>query len=136
MHRAYPLTRDTLPADYGRSDLGRFDPSWIAQARKRVASAKDSWSAVAGGEMHRLNGLIEQFSLVADSLKRLVPGGERLGEALSQAVTQTVHGGVAPPPALAMEVATSVLYVEAALEDNAFGPVSYTHLTLPTNSRV
>ena len=121
VHRAYPLTRDTLPADYGRSDLGRFDPSWIAQARKRVASAKDSWSAVAGGEMHRLNGLIEQFSLVADSLKRLVPGGERLGEALSQAVTQTVHGGVAPPPALAMEVATSVLYVEAALEDNAFG---------------
>jgi len=48
VHRAYPLTRDTLPADYGRSDLGRFDPSLIAQARKRVASAKDSWSAVAG----------------------------------------------------------------------------------------
>ena len=36
------------------SVLGRFDPAWIAQARKRVAAAKEVWSAVAGGEMHRL----------------------------------------------------------------------------------
>jgi chemosensory pili system protein ChpA (sensor histidine kinase/response regulator) len=59
------------PVDYLASVLGRFDPAWIAQARKRVSSAKESWSAVAGGEMHRMPGLTEQFSLVGDSLKRL-----------------------------------------------------------------
>ncbi len=120
VRRAYPLTRDAVPADYNEVVLGRYDPAWITQARKRVATAKDSWSAVAGGEMHRLPGLNEQFTLVADSLKRLVPGGEVLGDALSHAVAQTVAGAAAPAPTLAMEIATSVLYLEAALEDGAF----------------
>ncbi|WP_295644960.1 Hpt domain-containing protein [uncultured Methylibium sp.] len=116
----YPPTRDAVPADYNAVQLGRYDPAWITQARKRVSTAKDSWSAVAGGEMHRLSGLNEQFALVADSLKRLVPGGEVLGDSLSRAVAQSVQGGGVPPPALAMEIATSVLYIEAALEDGAF----------------
>ncbi|MBA3596778.1 MAG: Hpt domain-containing protein [Methylibium sp.] len=117
---AYPLSRDAAPGDYATVALGRHDPAWVTQARKRVGSAKDSWSAVAGGEMHRFAGLNEQFALVADSLKRLVPGGEVLGEALSRAVGHTVHAASAPASALAMEIATSVLYLEAALEDGAF----------------
>ena len=39
------------------------------------------WSAVAGGEAHRLSGLAEQFALVSDSLKRLYPSGEVLAVA-------------------------------------------------------
>ena len=70
--------------------------------------------------MHRLPGLNEQFALVADSLKRLVPSGDQLGDALSRAVGASVQAGTVPPPALAMETATSVLYLEAALEDGAF----------------
>ena len=116
----YPATREAVPADYNAVQLGRYDPAWITQARKRVATAKDSWSAVAGGEMHRLPGLNEQFALVADSLKRLVPSGDQLGDALSRAVGASVQAGAVPPPALAMETATSVLYLEAALEDGAF----------------
>jgi chemosensory pili system protein ChpA (sensor histidine kinase/response regulator) len=120
VHRVYPLSRDAAPGDYNTAVLGRHDPASVIQARKRVATAKDSWSAVAGGEMHRFAGLNEQFSLVADSLKRLVPGGGMLGAALSQAVAHTVQTANAPQPALAMEIATSVLYLEAALEDGAF----------------
>ncbi|WP_428420197.1 Hpt domain-containing protein [Methylibium sp.] len=116
----YPPTRDAVPVDYNAVQLGRYDPAWITQARKRVATAKDSWSAVAGGEMHRLTGLNEQFALVADSLKRLVPDGDLLGDALSRAVGASVQAGTVPPPALAMETATSVLYLEAALEEGAF----------------
>lgn len=44
------------PVDLQTSPLGRFDPAWIAQAVKRVAGAKDGWSAVASGEMLRLGG--------------------------------------------------------------------------------
>jgi chemosensory pili system protein ChpA (sensor histidine kinase/response regulator) len=102
------------------SSLGRFDPAWIAQASKRVAGAKDGWSAVAGGELLRLGGLNEQFSLVADSLRRLFPQGQLLADALAQAVHQTVQGAQAPEPSLAMEVATSLLYLEASLEDGDF----------------
>ncbi|MFO1273520.1 MAG: hybrid sensor histidine kinase/response regulator, partial [Rubrivivax sp.] len=106
--------------DYQAVRLGRFDPAWIAQARKRVAGAKEVWSAVAGGELHRLNGLAEQFALVGDSLKRLYPSGEQLAESLQAAVAQTVAGGKTPGTGLAMEVATGVLYLEASLEDGEF----------------
>jgi len=106
--------------DYQALRLGRFDPAWIAQARKRVAGATEVWSAVAGGEAHRQSGLAEQFALVGDSLKRLYPSGEVLAEALQAAVNQTVATSHTPSPALAMEVATSVLYLDASLEDGEF----------------
>jgi chemosensory pili system protein ChpA (sensor histidine kinase/response regulator) len=108
------------PIDYTTSGLGKYDPAWIAQARKRVSAAKESWSAVAGGEMHRMSGLAEQFVLVGDSLKRLFPQGETMAVELQQAVAMTQQGGAAPSPSLAMEVATGLLYVEAALEDSEF----------------
>jgi len=108
---------DSAAVDYETPRLGRFDPSWIAQAKKRVSTAKESWSAVAGGELHRLTGLGEQFALVGDSLQRLFPSGEVLAGALQTAVTQTVAAGIAPVAPLAMEVATSILYLDASLED-------------------
>ena len=117
---SYPVARDAVPTDYDTVQLGRYDPAWVTQARKRVATAKDSWSAVAAGEMHRLPGLAEQFSLVADSLRRLIPEGERLGDALSRAIGASVQSASAPAAPLAMETATSVLYLEAALEDGSF----------------
>jgi chemosensory pili system protein ChpA (sensor histidine kinase/response regulator) len=108
------------PVDYTVSALGRFDPAVIAQARKRVTSAKDAWSGVAGGEMHRMTGLAEQFALVGESLKKLFPHGDTFAGELQQAVAQTQYSSAAPPAPLAMEVATSLLYVEAALEDADF----------------
>ena len=119
VRQVYGLAR-YVPVDYSHSVLGQFDPAWIAQARKRVAAAKESWSAVAGGEMHRLAGLSEQFSLVGDSLKRLFPLGETFAAGLQAAVSQSLSAGTAPPAPLAMEVATSLLYIEAVLEDGDF----------------
>lgn len=119
VRQAYGLAHHA-PVDYNTSPLGRFDPAVIVQARKRVAAAKESWSGVAGGELHRLAGLAEQFSLVGDSLKRLFPLGEAFAAELQMAVAQTQASGAAPEAPLAMEVATSLLYVEAALEDSEF----------------
>ena len=122
VRRAYHST-DITPADYTVSILGRFDPALIAQARKRVASAKDAWAAAAGGERQRLAGLTEQFALVGDSLRRLHPSGELLAQGLLDAVGQTQRSGTSPSPSLAMEVATSLLYLDASLADADFdGP--------------
>ncbi len=119
VRRAYGLAQ-YAPVDYTVSPLGKFDPALVAQARKRVTAAKEAWSAIAGGEMHRLAGLSEQFALVGDSLKRLFPLGETFAAELQQSVAQTQQTGAAPSAPLAMEVATSLLYVEAALEDAEF----------------
>ena len=117
--RAFGLEQDTA-ADYEIARLGRFDPAWLAQARKRVAAAKECWSAVAGGELIRLQGLAEPFTLVGESLNRLYPEGDSLASALQGAVSQTLASGAEPPAELAMEVATALLYVDASLEDADF----------------
>ena len=108
------------PTDYALSALGRFDPALIALARKRVVAAKETWSATAGGELHRVSALSEQFALVGDSLRRLFPLGEAFATELQTAVQQTQASGKPPPAPIAMEVATSILAVEAALEDGDF----------------
>ncbi|MFN0182955.1 MAG: Hpt domain-containing protein, partial [Aquabacterium sp.] len=117
---AYGLSDAVVPADYETARLGRFDPAWTAQARKRVAGAKEVWSAVAGGELMRIPGLAEQFALVGDSVQRLYPQGDVLARALQAASTQTVATGAEPAAGLAMEVATSLLYLDASLEDGDF----------------
>ena len=119
VRHAYGLAQHA-PTDYSTSSLGRFDPAWVSQARKRVAAAKESWSAVAAGEMHRLSGLAEQSALVNESLKRLFVSGASLAHELQHAIAQTQQSGIAPPAPLAMEVATALLYIDAALEDAAF----------------
>jgi chemosensory pili system protein ChpA (sensor histidine kinase/response regulator) len=106
--------------DYEDDSLGRIDPAWVSQAKRRVGVAKDSWSSAAEGEHHRLAGLDEQFAALAESLGRLFPSGEVLGQTLQRAVVATLRSGQVPKPDLAMEVATCLLYVEAALDDAAF----------------
>jgi chemosensory pili system protein ChpA (sensor histidine kinase/response regulator) len=114
--KAFDL-RPSSAVDYESARLGRFDPALIAQARKRVAAAKDVWSAVAGGDNQRLPGLAEQFALVGESLQKLYPEGEVLAKSLLQSAAHTVHASGAVTPEHAMEVATSLLYVDASLED-------------------
>ena len=106
--------------DYELTRLGRFDPAWVAQAHKRVSAAKEVWSAVAGGDTARLPGLPEQFALVSDSLGRLYPDGAVLGRALQVAVSHAAALGGVPPAALAMEVATALLYLDASIDDGDF----------------
>ncbi|MBI3345799.1 MAG: Hpt domain-containing protein, partial [Burkholderiales bacterium] len=119
VHEAYRLT-DEHAGDYEDASLGRIDPAWVAQAKRRVLAAKESWSSAAEGDQHRLTALDEQFAGLAESLTRLFPSGEVLAQTLQRAVVATLRSRTTPPPALAMEVATSLLYVEAALEDAAF----------------
>ena len=119
VREAYGLVEQP-PVDYSLSVLGRFDPAIVTHAKKRVVAAKEAWSASAGGEMHRLAGLSEQFALVGDSLRKLFPFGETFAAELQAAAVQTQQAQVAPPAPLAMEVATSLLYLEAALDDGDF----------------
>nr|WP_295081837.1 Hpt domain-containing protein [uncultured Roseateles sp.] len=115
----YGLANQPL-GDYEDESLGRIDPAWVSQAKRRVSAAKESWGTVAEGETHRMPVLDEQFASLAESLQRLFPSGAVLGEMMQRAVVSTVRSAKAPPPALAMELATSLLYVEAALDEAAF----------------
>lgn len=105
------------PVDYETARFGRFDPALLAQARKRIAAATETWSALAGGDRAKLKPASDQFSLVCDSVAKLLPGSDKLAQALARAVESTARSGEPPSAALAMEVATSVLYLQATFDD-------------------
>ena len=105
------------PVDYEAVQFGRFDPARLAQARKRIVSAKENWSALSAGEVSKCKLVLDQFSLVTDSLVKLHPPSEPLAQALMRAAEGTALLGQSPSIELAMEVATSVLYLEAAFDD-------------------
>ncbi|MEO5794026.1 MAG: Hpt domain-containing protein [Rhodoferax sp.] len=116
VRQAYGLQRHA-PIDYEMRPFGRFDPALLAQARKRLAAAAETWSALAGGDTHRFKPALDQFAMVGESLTKLHPGSAVLAQALTQAVESTVRSKAPPSAALGMEVATSVLYLEAAFEE-------------------
>jgi chemosensory pili system protein ChpA (sensor histidine kinase/response regulator) len=116
VRQAFGLDR-FKPVDYETPRFGRFDPAVLAQARKRIAAATETWSALAGGDRNKLKPAADQFSLVCDSLRKLQPDSESLAQALTRAMDATTRSGEPPSAALAMEVATSVLYLQAAFEE-------------------
>ncbi len=113
---AYGLQR-FHPVNYESTQFGRFDPLLLTQSRKRITAAKESWSALAGGDVGKLRNVADQFSLVCDSLVKLHPASEPLSKALTACVEATVRSGQPPSTELAMEVATAILYLEAAFQD-------------------
>jgi chemosensory pili system protein ChpA (sensor histidine kinase/response regulator) len=113
---AYALDANR-PVDYATEQFGRYDPAILVLARKRIAAAAETWSALAGGDTHRLKAVAEQFAVVSESMVKLHPESGVLASALTQAIDVTVRSGAAPLPSIAMEVATAVLYLEAAYED-------------------
>ena len=116
VRKAFGLDR-TNPVDYEARRFGRFDPAVLVQARKRISAAAETWSALAGGDRNKLKPAADQFSLVCDSLRKLHRSSESLAQALTKALEATTRAGEPPSAALAMEVATSVLYLQAALEE-------------------
>lgn len=113
---SYGLSR-FKPVNYELVQFGRFDPALLAQARKRITSAKETWSSVSAGDTGKFKLVADQFSLVADSLRKLHAPSEPLALALTHAIEATARSGQAPRIELAMEVATAVLYLEAAFAD-------------------
>ncbi|MDP2371046.1 Hpt domain-containing protein [Rhodoferax sp.] len=113
---AYGLSQSS-PVNYESPQFGRYDPAVLVQARKRIAAATETWSALAGGDTNRFKVATDQFSLVADSILKLHPESGDLARAMVRAIEATVRSAEAPTPALAMEVATSVLYLDAAYDD-------------------
>ncbi|MFN7863530.1 MAG: Hpt domain-containing protein [Curvibacter sp.] len=113
---AYGLSQ-SRPVSYDKPQYGRFDPAVLVQARKRIATATETWSALSGGDTNRLKVVSEQFTQVGESLLKLNPENRELARALLKAVDQTVRSAEPPTTPVAMEVATSILYLDAAYED-------------------
>lgn len=110
-----------VPADYLNARFARVDPVVLAQARKRIVAAAEAWSALVGGDRSKLHTCAEQFRGVSDALQRLPSDTSALQHALTEAMAHMVQRGEPPNTSVAMEVATSVLYLQAALTTLEYG---------------
>ena len=113
---AYGLTK-TEVVNYEVAQFGRFDPALLGQLRKRIATATETWAALSGGDTNRLKVVAEQFNAVSDTILKLHPENKEIAKALVKAVEQTVRSGQPPATPVGMEVATAILYLDAAYED-------------------
>jgi chemosensory pili system protein ChpA (sensor histidine kinase/response regulator) len=116
VRNSYHLT-NVKSVNYNVPQFGRYDPAVLLQARKRIATATESWSALAGGDTNRLKVVSDQFGAVSYSILKLHPESNDLARALVHAVEQSSRSGEPPSTPVAMEVATAVLYLEAAYDD-------------------
>ncbi|RZI68545.1 MAG: response regulator [Variovorax sp.] len=116
VRRAWGI-RDEVAIDYTVEQFGRFDPVLLAQARKRIDAAKEMWSALSGGDVSRTRQVADTFVQLGESLQKLHPPSLPMAQALNNAVDASLRSGQPPTTELSMEVATSVLYLEAAFED-------------------
>ena len=103
--------------DYKVEQFGRFDPLALAQARKRIETAKEMWTALSGGDVSRTRQVVDAFAQLGESLQKLHPPSLPMAKALNDAVDASLQSGMPPTTELSLEVATSVLYLEAAFED-------------------
>jgi chemosensory pili system protein ChpA (sensor histidine kinase/response regulator) len=113
------------PFDYEQESLGRYDPALIPLARRRVESLKESWSSATAGQSGLAASLREQATAVAEVVRKLHAEGEHMARALDAAVTHVAEGKVVPSPGLAMEVATGLLCLDAALDDADVAEASF-----------
>jgi len=116
VRKTFGLTQHAT-IDYETPRFGLFDPSVLSQARKRIAAVAETWSALAGGERLKFKLAVDQFALVCESLRTLHAGSEPLALALTRAVETSARSEEPLAPALAMEVATAVLYLQASFEE-------------------
>ncbi len=105
------------PVSYELPAFGLYDPAVLVQARRRIESVKENWSALAGGDMARLKACVDQFGLVVESLNKLHANGRPLVDALTRLAQHVAQSTSPPSPELSMETATAVLFLEASFND-------------------
>ncbi len=108
---------DHLPVRYDQEHFGRFDPLLLAQVRKRLVAVRESWSALTGGDASRLRGTCDQLVQLREALVRLHPPLSCVADGLSVLARDLTDQAQLPRPELAMEAATSILFLEAVCQD-------------------
>ena len=116
VQRAY-IALERPKVDYTLVQYGRFDPVQLDFLRRRLSALSESWSALVGGEVGRSSAVLDHLTAVGETLQKLNPESIALGQALRRAVEMSAKNGTKANPLLAMEVATTLLYLEAVYDD-------------------
>jgi chemosensory pili system protein ChpA (sensor histidine kinase/response regulator) len=105
-----------VPADYERKRYGQIDVDALAAAKERLTLAKGVWNRIAGGDASIAESFEQEMHMLADAGTKLnsAPLSKLLRE-LKGIARHAAHGQ--PGDTLGLEMATSLLFVENALNE-------------------
>ena len=108
---------EVFRGDYNELHYGRSDPVQLDYLRRRLGSLSESWSAWVAGDASRTSAVTQNMSSVGESLLMLNPQSDSLVRALSMAIATALLPDAKPDASLVIEVATTILYLEAVYDD-------------------
>ncbi|MFZ6772030.1 Hpt domain-containing protein [Undibacterium sp. SXout7W] len=131
---AYQLDNQ-VPVDYDQKNYGKIAAGALATAKEQLSAVKNFWGRIANGE----NGLAEKFS---QKIKDLADTGSELNSPALAKLLRELSGiarHVAHSPdgsKLGLELATSLLFVENALDQISRLPAHFSERADEITSRL
>ncbi|MNR78138.1 Chemotaxis protein CheA [compost metagenome] len=111
---AYQLD-GVVPADYEKKRYGQIDAQALTQAKERLSQAKNLWNRIAAGDVGVAAAFEKEMAGLAEAGGRLnAPALAKLLRELGGIARHAAH--TQPGDSLSLEIATSLLFVENALQ--------------------
>ncbi|MEN3363697.1 MAG: hypothetical protein V7606_971 [Burkholderiales bacterium] len=103
-----------VPADYEKKRYGQVDLEALGVAKERLSQAKSMWNRIAGGDFSAADSFEHEMRGLAEAGSKLNPPSfSKLLRELSGIARHAAHAS--PGDSLGLEMATSLLFVENAL---------------------
>jgi chemosensory pili system protein ChpA (sensor histidine kinase/response regulator) len=103
-----------VPTDYDKKRYGQIDMDALVAAKERLSQAKNMWNRIAGGDGSVSETFEQEMTALADVSARLnSPSLSKLLKELNGIARHAAHSN--PGDSLGLEVATTLLFVENAL---------------------
>lgn len=115
--RRYGLDLASVCA-YDTLIYGNAGPAEREQLHEALSAFKELWSDVCAGDVHKINALAEQVTRMIHGMETVWPSARQLPDTLHGVIRNIQQTGQAPRPDLAMELATAVLFLEAAAQEH------------------
>lgn len=111
---AYQLD-GVVPTDYEKKRYGQINAQALTAAKERLSQAKNLWNRIAGGDASVAQSFEQEMSGLAEAGNHLnAPALAKLLRELSGIARHAAHSQ--PGDSLSLEIATSLLFVENALQ--------------------
>jgi chemosensory pili system protein ChpA (sensor histidine kinase/response regulator) len=106
----------TVPADYEKKRYGQVDVDALIVAKERLLQAKNVWNRIAGGDANAGDLFEQDMGSLAEACGKLESSAlSKLLRELSGIARHAAHAN--PGDAIGLEIATSLLFVENALNN-------------------
>jgi chemosensory pili system protein ChpA (sensor histidine kinase/response regulator) len=114
IRHAYQL-EGVIPADYEKKRYGQIDAEALIAAKERLSQAKSIWNRIAGGDSSVAQSFEQEMHGLADACTKL--NSPPLAKLLRELNGIARHAHSNPGDGLGLEMATSLLFIENALNN-------------------